>query len=160
MNGKYLLLGSNLGDRLANISSARTGIAGRIGRIISSSSIYETKAWGYQNQPDFLNQVVGVETGMEPEEILGRINDIENELGRKRYARWRERMIDIDLLYYDDKVINTPDLHIPHPEIPNRRFTLIPLCEIAAEEIHPVLKKTQLELLDETEDDLQVKKIS
>ena len=160
MNGIYLLLGSNLGDRFGIIQSSISEISKRIGKVVAESSMYITDPWGYENQPRYLNKVVQVETTLSPEKILEFINKIEHDFGRVRREKWKERLIDIDILYYQNEVLNTSSLNIPHPQIPFRKFTLIPLNEIAANEIHPVLKKTQKELLEENDDTLLVRKIS
>jgi 2-amino-4-hydroxy-6-hydroxymethyldihydropteridine diphosphokinase len=153
----YLLLGSNLGNRKEVLENAAVKIKEKIGVIGKYSSIYETLAWGIEDQPAFLNQVILVTTLLAPEELLITINIIEKELGRVRHEKWGERLIDIDILYFNNAIINTDDLKIPHPEIVNRRFTLIPLVEIAAEFIHPNLNKNQKELLFLCKDSLEVK---
>jgi len=159
MNGKYLLLGSNLGDRIHVLRYAREAINRRVGKVIRSSSIYETAAWGYEDQPDFLNQVVEVDTVLSPEEVLSEILSIEKDLGRVRFERWHERSIDIDILFFDDQIIDSKHLRIPHSEIPNRRFTLEPLRELCGSDVHPVLKKSINELANDCGDALKVKKI-
>jgi len=159
MKGKYLLLGTNLGNRFKNLLEASGLIENQIGKIIQQSSIFETEAWGIREQPSFFNQVLEIQTSHTPEDLLFRITKIEKEMGRVRYEKWKERLIDIDILYYNDKIIQSAGLMIPHPELHKRRFTLVPLCEISPDEIHPLLKKTNLELLEETEDRLKVKKI-
>ncbi len=159
MKGKYLLLGTNLGDRQKNLTIANDSIERYLGNVIQSSSIYVSEAWGFHDQPSFFNQVVEIKTSLSPEELLEGISRIEGKMGRVRYEKWKERLIDIDILYFDDEIINTSKLVIPHPEIQNRRFVLVPLCEISADEIHPVLKKSNLELLKESLDPLEVNKI-
>lgn len=159
MKGKYLLLGTNLGDRKKNLTTAITSIENHLGKIIQKSSIYESEAWGFHDQPAFYNQVVKLITSFSPEELLKKITLIEKKMGRVRHEKWKERLIDIDILYFNDLIINTRQLVIPHPQIQNRRFTLVPLCEISADEIHPVLKKSNLELMEELSDSLRVKKI-
>lgn len=156
----YLLLGSNLGNRKQILKNAATNIEAKIGSISVYSSIYETLAWGFEEQPAFLNQVIVVTTKLNPHQLLSTINNIETELGRVRHEKWGERLIDIDILYFDNLIVNTENLVIPHPEIANRRFTLIPLVEIAARFTHPILGKTQTELLANCKDELEVKKIS
>jgi len=155
----YLLLGSNLGKREEIVEKATLSINQIIGTVSEYSSIYETLAWGIEDQPAFLNQVIKVETILNPHQLLTTINKIEKELGRIRHKKWAERLIDIDILYYDDIVMDTPHLTIPHAEIVNRKFTLAPLAEVAPKLIHPVLGKTQLELLRDCNDGLEVKKI-
>ncbi len=152
----YLLLGTNLGDRKANLTTALQYITLQIGAIEKASSVYESEAWGENEQPLFLNQVVSIQTSLPPEELLHHIQAIEQQMGRVRIRKWGERVIDIDILYYFNQVVATKQLQIPHPGIPDRRFTLAPLCEMDAEAVHPVLHKTQLELLNECNDNLNV----
>lgn len=153
----YLLLGSNLGDRRENLLFARGHIADKAGEILLSSKIYETAAWGKTDQPAFLNQVVAIRTTLDPRTLLNTLLGIENIMGRERKIKWGERSIDLDILLYENEVINDPALVIPHPGIANRRFTLLPLAEIAASRIHPVLKKTMAQLLEECKDTLPAK---
>jgi 2-amino-4-hydroxy-6-hydroxymethyldihydropteridine diphosphokinase len=148
----FLLLGSNLGDRLEILRSAQTLIGERIGRVKSASPVYETAPWGVLDQPSFLNQVLIVTTGFIPEEILRLVLEIEHELGRVRYERWGARVIDIDILYYEDKVIDSARLTVPHPRLHERRFTLVPLNDIAPDFIHPLLLKTTSQLLEACSD--------
>ncbi len=131
MEETYLLLGTNLGDRIALLNNALTAIAREIGIIRKLSSVYETAAWGKEGQPNYLNQAVLVITPLTPLQLLEKINTIEKNLGRKRVVKWESRPIDIDILGYADQIIDTPDLQVPHPHLPNRRFALIPLQEIA-----------------------------
>ncbi|MGV3761655.1 2-amino-4-hydroxy-6-hydroxymethyldihydropteridine diphosphokinase [Parapedobacter sp.] len=153
----YLLLGTNMGNRVAQLSRARREIASEIGTLCRISSIYETEAWGNEGQPSFLNQAVWVATPLKPRSLLREINAIEKRLGRVRVDKWESRLIDIDILYYDGAVVNEANLQIPHPYLPDRRFALTPLQEIAPGFIHPVLGKTSCELLDETSDQLAVR---
>lgn len=157
MKGIYLLLGTNLGDRAKNLADARNLLKEQGIELKAVSSIYETDAWGIEDQPGFLNQVLEVATDLGPEALLKTILAVELEMGRVRIQKWGERLIDIDILYYQDQVIDTPELKVPHPQIPNRRFTLVPLAELAAEEVHPVLCKTQQELLAVCPDGLEVR---
>lgn len=159
MKGKYLLLGTNLGDRNLNLRRARQLIHANIGKIVKVSSVYETVPWGYSEQPNFFNQILKIESDKSADEMLRLILNIEKEMGRIRTEKWKPRLIDIDLLYYENEIIDKGDLKVPHPEIPNRRFTLAPLNEIAPNEIHPVLKKSNRELLNETQDRLAATKI-
>jgi len=156
MNTVYLLLGSNEGDRKSLFELAKTAISKQIGNITKCSSLYESEAWGVTDQALFLNCVLEVNSDLEAETILQKALLIEQELGRIRHERWRERTIDIDILYFNNNIINSETLTIPHPEIQNRRFTLVLLCEIIPQFIHPILQKTQLELLDNCEDGLKV----
>ena len=152
----YLLLGSNQGDRQLFLTNAQIQIAAKIGEIVQKSGVYETAAWGLENQAAFLNQVLEVTTPLAPAALLTQINLIEKELGRERKIRWDSRVIDIDILYYNDLTLQTENLVIPHPELQNRRFTLVPLTEIAPDFVHPVLKKTNQMLLSACPDKLEV----
>lgn len=159
----YLLLGSNLGDRFFNLTKAKVEITTHFIKIIQQSSIYETAAWGdteEEKQPAHLNQVIYVTCHHRPEELLDILQSIENNLGRTREKKWGPRTLDIDILYCYNKVINTPRLTIPHPEIQNRRFTLVPLVEIATQFKHPILDKTHAELLLICNDPLEVEEWS
>lgn len=160
MNEVILLTGGNLGDRLTTLTAARTQITLRVGRITKASSIYETAAWGNPDQPPFLNQVLVAETTLSPQEVLEQILSIEIELGRKRIEKWGPRAIDIDILFYDSAVVETNNLRIPHPEIPNRRFVLAPLAEVVPGLIHPVLGMNVSELLARTPDTLEVRRLA
>ena len=152
----YLLFGSNLGNREKNLKNALSLINNSIGKIVVKSNIYETEPWGISDQPLFLNQVIKALTSFSPYEVLQKIKKIEGDLGRKRYEKWAARIIDIDMLYYDDLVINTRDLKIPHPEIINRRFTLAPLTEIAPDFVHPVANVINRVLNEKCEDTRRV----
>lgn len=147
MKSIYILLGANLGDRTAQLNDALIAIASSIGKITKVSTIVETAAWGVEEQPSFLNQVIEVKSFLNPIETLEICQSIENQLGRVRNEKWGARVIDIDILYYENEIVNLPHLQIPHPYIQDRKFTLIPLVEIAPDYIHPVLKKSNDELL-------------
>lgn len=159
MNTVYLLLGSNLGKSRAHLNSAVLAIERYAGRVLASSSFYKTAAWGLANQPDFLNQILIVATDFSPHEILQKILKIEEDLGRVRTIKNAARIIDIDILFFNKEIINTKDLTVPHPEIPNRRFVLEPLAELSPDFIHPVMQKTITQLLAECTDQLNVQKI-
>ncbi|OKL40218.1 2-amino-4-hydroxy-6-hydroxymethyldihydropteridine diphosphokinase [Pontibacter flavimaris] len=152
----YLLLGGNLGERTLYLQQARESINQQVGTLARSSKVYETAAWGKTDQPSFLNQVLEVQTALTPEEVLQRINQIEQELGRVRHEHWGARIIDIDILFYDNLVQQTQRLTIPHPQLHLRRFTLLPLAELASELVHPVLGKSINQLLQECPDELEV----
>lgn len=160
MNKIFILLGTNLGDRLRQLLRAKQAIEKQVGEILMASSIYETAAWGVEDQPAFLNQVILIKSGLSPIDCLNHTQQIELDLGRVRLEKWGQRAIDIDLLYFNDEIINYPNLIIPHPFIPERRFTLAPLAEIAPDYIHPVYKKNNVYLLHNCKDELPVKKIS
>ena len=152
----FLLLGANLGDRMLTLKWAADQIAERVGTVLRQSALYETAPWGVTDQPAFLNQVLLVETTLPPETVLAQTQAIEKELGRTRREKWEARTIDIDLLYYGQFVLQTDTLTLPHPYLHQRRFTLVPLAEVAPGFRHPVLRKTTLELLAECEDESEV----
>ena len=156
----YLLLGGNMGDRLAVLNNARHLLSKYCGQILNSSAIYETAAWGKEDQPSFYNMAVELSTVFSPEELLLAIHKIEQELGRVREERWGERRIDIDIIYFGYHQINTPSLQIPHPFRDQRRFVLLPLAEIAATFEDPVLHKTIAALLEACADPLPVVKLA
>lgn len=156
MHSVYLLLGSNIGDRHAQLALARSGIASRIGAQLTASSIYETEPWGETQQASFLNQAVMVRSESSPHEVLEVIRQIEGAAHRQRSVVWGPRTLDIDILFYDDLVLQTESLTIPHPQLPYRRFALVPLCEIAPELLHPVLGLSVAELLKRSPDHSEV----
>ncbi|MBK6263764.1 2-amino-4-hydroxy-6-hydroxymethyldihydropteridine diphosphokinase [Marivirga sp. S37H4] len=159
MKGIFLLLGSNLGEKKQHLDDVLLKLNNNGIELIKSSSIYETEAWGKTDQASFYNQVIQINTDLTPEGLLETILKIELQLGRVRTEKWGERLIDIDILYFNDVVIDTANLQIPHKGIPDRRFTLLPLREIAANFIHPVYKKNQKELLKECTDPLSAHKL-
>ena len=159
MNKIYFSIGGNIGDRSKNLDTARKEITNEIGEIVYASSVYETSPWGELNQADFLNQVLLVASNLTAKQCMEKILLIEQKLGRIRTIKNASRIIDIDILFYNMEIINSNDLQIPHPEIHNRRFVLVPLCEIDASFIHPVLYKTVAEILTVCEDKLEVKAI-
>jgi len=155
----YLLLGTNLGDRLSNLSIARQHISRLAGEIITESSVYKTSAWGNTQQPEFFNQVIKISTSLMPEAALAVILGIEQNMGRIRNEKWGTRIIDIDILLWEDQIIKKDTLSIPHPGIPFRKFTLIPLAEITPQFIHPECNKSISKLLEECNDNLAVEKV-
>jgi len=160
MNEVYLLTGGNMGNRSDYLSGAKLEIGYHCGPVLRSSSVYETEAWGLEDQEPFLNQVLCIETNLTPEELMASIFRIEESFGRKRKERYGPRLIDIDILLYDDIIIDHPGLTIPHPRMQSRRFVLTPFAEIAPDKIHPVFKKSISTLLEECEDPLKVNKIN
>ena len=159
MNNVFLLLGSNLGDRQLLLQTAIVEIAKRVGPILEKSGLYETQSWGKTGEPDYLNQVVFLKTELSANNVLNEILEIETAMGRRRYEKWGSRLIDIDILFYNDEIIKQDGLEIPHPELHNRRFTLEPLAEVAPGLIHPLLNKSISELKKELTDSLIVKKV-
>lgn len=156
MNETYLITGGNIGDRRLELERAATHIEKKIGHILKSSGIYETAAWGNTDQPSFYNQVHLVQTDLLPGEVMSAILKIEQEMGRIRTEKNAARIIDIDILFFNDEVIQTKNVIVPHKEIPNRKFVLKPLLEIAPNYIHPALQKPIIQLAAESTDQLQV----
>lgn len=156
----FLLLGGNLGNKKEIFRTARKRLEEELGAIIQTSSVFETEPWGFESEDMFWNQVVVIETSLAPEQVLVHTKAIELELGRvRKAARYSSRLIDIDLLFYDDLVLHEPNLELPHPRMIDRRFVLEPLAEVAAEFVHPVFKRNIISLLEECSDELQVKRL-
>lgn len=149
----YLGIGTNLGKKVKNLEEALAGIEEYIGNLVLTSSIYETEPWGFRSKSTFLNMVAEVDTNLDPPELLKNLLMIESLLGRKRDGtEYASRIMDLDILLYNDQEVVKDRLVIPHPLMHERKFVLIPLCEIAPGLIHPVLKKSIKELLDECRD--------
>ncbi|MDO7851493.1 2-amino-4-hydroxy-6-hydroxymethyldihydropteridine diphosphokinase [Hymenobacter convexus] len=153
----YLLLGSNLGNRAALLAFARQELAASAGKITAASALYETAAWGREDQPAFLNQALALRTELSAQELLAHCLATEQKAGRERLERWGSRTLDVDILLFNDKIIDEPNLKVPHPRLPERRFALVPLAEIAGAARHPVLKLHVAELLAQCPDLLAVR---
>jgi 2-amino-4-hydroxy-6-hydroxymethyldihydropteridine diphosphokinase len=158
MNKVFLLIGGNIGDRLQNLHQAIDGLSAVCGPIIQQSAVYETAAWGITDQAAFLNQALLLTTSLPPQELITTILSVEEEMGRRRMEKFGPRVIDIDILFFNDEIINEPNLIVPHPQLQNRRFALAPMHEIAPALVHPVLHKTIEQLLKECPDELEVRK--
>ncbi|WP_019947874.1 2-amino-4-hydroxy-6-hydroxymethyldihydropteridine diphosphokinase [Hymenobacter aerophilus] len=159
MSTAYLLLGSNLGNRAATLQAAVAELGRTAGPVTAASGLYETAAWGLTEQPAFLNQALALQTSLSPAQLLAACQAAEQHAGRQRLVRWGARTLDVDMLLYDDLVLDTPTLQLPHPRLPERRFALLPLAEIAAAVVHPGLRRTMAELLAECGDTLAVTRI-
>ena len=158
MNKTYLLLGSNIGNSKVSLAKALRQIEKQIGTVTRQSGLYSTAAWGNAKQPDFLNQVIIVETALPAAEAMETILGIEKKMGRVRTVKNAPRIIDIDILFFNKEIIAQAKLTVPHPQIQNRRFVLVPLNQLSANMKHPRLKKTVHQLLMHCPDKLDVKK--
>ena len=154
--GIFLSLGTNLGNRPENLRRARKEIEDRDIDIIADSPVYSTAAWGKSDQDAFLNQVLKIQTPLEPDALLHALMEIEYQMGRLRLEKWGPRIIDIDIIFYDQTIISKEFLTIPHPRMTERLFVLVPLNDIAPQMIHPVYRKTIHQLLQECTDTLEV----
>jgi 2-amino-4-hydroxy-6-hydroxymethyldihydropteridine diphosphokinase len=155
MNTVYLLLGSNEGNRMQWLELCMQQLANSA-TITAKSPVYETAAWGIEEQPDFLNMAICLETHLAPGALLQAIQQTEKNLGRQREVKWGQRTLDIDILFYNDDIINLPDLQVPHPHLHERRFALMPLNAIAPQLVHPHFNKTIATLLEQCPDPLEV----
>ena len=158
----FILFGSNMGDKNKIYVQACLLINNRCGRIVQVSSAYESEPWGFETKEWFLNRLIVVETALEPEEMLRQLLDIEAELGRVRHPEaegYISRTVDLDILYYGSRIVLTDNLTIPHPRLHQRRFALLPLCEVVPEFVHPAFNLTQTELLKRCFDFSEVRKI-
>lgn len=155
----FLGLGSNLGNRAEYIEAAINEIGSlKDTKLMNKASLYETEPWGFKEQPDFINSAVEIETSLSAEELFNGVKGIEQKLKRQNVGRWQEREIDIDILFYGDEIIRTEKINIPHKEIENRKFVLVPMNELAPDFIHPVFNETINGLLNKSKDSLVVKK--
>lgn len=157
MNSAYLILGSNIGNSIEIIEKTKNLIISDIGNILKESSIYESAAWGNENQANFFNQALLISTCFSASDLLKLVLEIEKKLGRVRDgSKWMARIIDIDILFFNDDIIETNELKVPHPYIEQRRFVLMPMEEIASDFKHPQSKKSINELLAKCPDRLEV----
>ncbi|MGB2691444.1 MAG: 2-amino-4-hydroxy-6-hydroxymethyldihydropteridine diphosphokinase [Thermodesulfobacteriota bacterium] len=158
MNNVFISIGSNLGDKIGNCRVAVEELA-KFSKVNKLSSLYETEPVGKEDQPNFINTAVEIETNLSAQELLIYLKSIEEKMGRVRTEKWGPRTIDLDIIFYGELVIKNDDLAIPHPRAHLRRFVLEPICEIAPNYIHPVLNKTVGVLIKECEDNKQVIKL-
>jgi len=159
MNTAILLIGGNLGNRPLLLQQAVQLIEQQAGKVVKLSGLYETAPWGNVQQPDYLNQALQISTPLAPLPLLHTLLNIEREIGRIRQQKWGARVIDIDIIFYNDEVISLPELKIPHPRMQNRQFVLVPLNEILPDLVHPIFQQTVHALLAACDDELPVKKL-
>lgn len=161
MNRSVLLMGGNLGDVLVTFSKARKLLAEKVGEIDSESSVYVSSAWGFESENLFYNQVLIVNTKYSAGELLDRLLEIEKNFGRTRIVGlgYQSRTLDLDILFFNQEVIHTENIQIPHPRLHLRNFTLVPLAELMQDFVHPVLGVKIKELLDQSTDKIQVQKL-
>ncbi len=158
MNTAILLIGGNLGNRSQNLRRAVDLLNATAGKVVKTSSLYATAPWGGVSQPNYLNQALELQTDLPAPVLLEITMDIEKQIGRVRREKWGSRVIDIDMIFYNDEQIDLPQLKVPHPQMANRRFVLVPLCEIMPDFVHPVLHQTLAQLLEICPDQLPVHK--
>jgi 2-amino-4-hydroxy-6-hydroxymethyldihydropteridine diphosphokinase len=160
MHQVFLGVGGNIGNKLLNFQKVQRLLENEVGKIVAKSSVYESPPWGFLAEEDFWNQVFHVETELEPDELLSIVLEIEKLFGRKRDTEYyQSREMDIDILYFDDLIVLSDSLTVPHPHIHKRMFVLVPLAEIAPAFVHPALQMTNRELLEKCGDELSVKRI-
>lgn len=160
MHNVFLGIGGNIGNKPSNFKKAEDLIQSRLGSIENKSSIYETPPWGFHSEEKFWNAIVVIQTKFRPDELLWHIHEVEDHFEKEENGeRYRSREMDIDILYYDDLFIDTKLLIIPHPQIQNRKFVLVPLVEIAPDLKHPLLRLTSLQMLENCKDESVIKKI-
>ena len=163
MTRSYILFGSNQGDKEALLEQACTLINNKCGILVERSSAYTTEPWGFEAEEWFLNELLVVETELEPDELMDRLLEIEKELGRVRFPEhkgYTSRTVDLDILYYGDKVINTEKVTVPHPRLHLRKFALLPLCELIPDYLHPIFNVSQEELLQQCPDTSTVQQLN
>lgn len=160
MNTVYLLLGGNLGNKKENLQTAISHIEASVGQVLKKSALYETAPWGFEHETSFLNQAILIETKKNPQELLSELLDIETSMGRVRDSKvYSGRTIDIDIVFFNNEIVDEQNLKIPHPRIHERKFALIPLNEIAEDYLHPAHQKKVSNLLAECMDELKVKQL-
>jgi 2-amino-4-hydroxy-6-hydroxymethyldihydropteridine diphosphokinase len=157
MNKAVILLGSNIGDSHDYLIQALQFIADYAGNIVAQSGIYQTEPWGNTNQASFLNQLIILETELSPENLMEELLRIENQMGRLRVTKWEPRIIDLDIIYFNDWIINSDLLTIPHPLMQERKFVLAPLAQVLPDFIHPLLGKNSMNLLSNCSDDSEIR---
>jgi 2-amino-4-hydroxy-6-hydroxymethyldihydropteridine diphosphokinase len=158
MNRAFLLTGSNMGDRERMLAEAATMVGQHCGEIVKSSALYETSAWGKTDQPSFLNQAHEILTTLNARQLMRKVLKVEKSMGRVREEKYGPRFIDVDILFFNDEIHEYPLLRLPHPELHNRRFALVPMVELSPLHLHPVFNKTVSRLLEECDDLLPVLK--
>lgn len=148
MNIVYLQLGSNLGDRKQLLQDAILAIEKRVGSLVDKSKVFESTPWRVEGQENYLNQIIKVKTTLSAEDVLNIVLDIEKQLGRVRIEKWGERLIDIDIIFYNDDIIETSNLCVPHKHMHERMFVLVPLNDLSPDLLHPIYNKTIKELIE------------